>query len=130
MNSETKTILSDIIENRISLLPRMNRLPPCVNILTITPAASAMVGIRNIVQRKFIMTKVTTIRGSRTSNFLLSHRCNPKAFSITWNTPCKAPQTMNVQFAPCHIPLTRKVTRMFQWLRNLLQRLPPRGIYT
>ena len=44
------------------------------------------------------------------------------------NAPWIAPQMTNVQFAPCHIPLSRNVTnRLYAW-RSALHLLPPSGM--
>ena len=51
-----------------------------------------------------------------------------RAFSQTWPAPWMPPQARKVIFAPCHRPLTRKVTRLLRTVRSFERRFPPRGI--
>ena len=108
----------------------MSGAPNSVNIFPITAQASLMFGILKNIQAKFTSRKVIQILTIFTAQLLPSYFCQPRAFSTIWKIPCITPQTMKVQLAPCHIPLTRKVTKIFQYVLALLQRLPPRGIYT
>ena len=44
------------------------------------------------------------------------------------NNPWNAPQSTNVQFAPCHNPLTRKTMNKFRYHRGTGTLFPPKGI--
>ena len=89
-------------------------VPKSVNILHIAPHASLILGILKNTHAKFTNKKVKHILIAFTTQLCPSYFCHPNAFSTIWNSPCIQPQTINVQFAPCQMPLTRKVTKMFQ----------------
>ena len=40
------------------------------------------------------------------------------------------PKAINVQLAPCHMPLTTKMTNILRTFNHVLPLLPPSGIYT
>ena len=72
----------DANENNASVLLGISKGEgKLVNIFPITPQASVMSGIRNIIQAKFTNMKVIRIRPIRTIPFD-SERCMPKAFSM------------------------------------------------
>ena len=48
---------------------------------------------------------------------------------IMMNIPFSAPHMKKVRFAPCHIPLTKSVMKMFRYFLTTEHLLPPRGIY-
>ena len=102
------------------------------NIFMINSNESCIVGIRKNTHTMDTIKNVIRIR----KGFInLTNLCCenlplgsiPSIFSIICIRPCKAPHNINVQFAPCQKPLTRKVTIIFMYWRNVLQRPPPSG---
>ncbi len=79
----------------------------------IIPHASPIDPERKKIHKKFTNKKVTRILILFPMTPYLHLFC-PVIFSTIWNKPCKMPQTTNVQLAPCQIPLTKKVTKIFQ----------------
>ena len=127
--SDIRTVPNESIIIAKSVLVEMYKLPlKLEKMLAQKFMAESKSGILKNIQAKFTNVKVSKILPAFIRPLLL-HFCISRAFSIIWNTPCKSPHIMNVQLAPCHIPLTRKVTTMFQYERNLLHLLPPSGIY-
>ena len=51
-----------------------------------------------------------------------------RTMAATRKNPCSAPQTTNVQLAPCHRPLIRKVMKRLKNHRDSDVRLPPSGM--
>lgn len=45
------------------------------------------------------------------------------------NKACNIPQNINVQFAPCHKPLTRKIMKVLRMTFFWGHLLPPKGMY-
>ena len=82
------------------------------NMRDIIEPASASVGIRKKILEKLTIRKVMIILMDFPTH-PYSHLCCPVIFSTTRQKPCIHPQTMNVQLAPCQIPLTKKVRKRF-----------------
>jgi len=49
--------------------------------------------------------------------------------SVINSMPCKAPQIINVQFAPCHKPLIKNTIVILRYFLDAFTLLPPKGIY-
>ena len=99
-----------------------------MNILEITLYASSIEGILKRIQVKLTSVNVIRILPAIKKKFLEVLLCKFRCFSMICRKPCSAPQIMKVQFAPCQMPLTKKVTIIFQYVRNFEHLLPPNGI--
>ena len=82
------------------------------NIRDIIEPASASDGIRKKIREKQTNRNVMIIFIDFPTH-PYSHLCCPVIFSTTRQKPCMQPQTMYVQLAPCQIPLTKKVRKIF-----------------
>ena len=80
-----------------------------------------------------VVTKMANVSGTPTMRSGRDLRLRSGAgmwSSATWHRPCSPPQTRKVQLAPCHSPLTKKVSSRLASRRAMPLRLPPSGIYT
>ena len=108
-----------------------NGIPDEVKIRPIMETAVSISGARKKIQAKLTMTKVSRIWPKPDMRNLSCMRTETnlrQKFSTIWKRPCRPPQTIKVQLAPCHKPLTRKVINRLLIYRNWETRLPPNGI--
>ena len=99
--------------------------------------AWVMLSERKIIQPIIVSKKVESIcapsftdgnrRPLATSSVYL--RLMPNNINGRNRMAWQAPQTMNVQLAPCQKPLTKKMINVFRITFHRQQRLPPKGIY-
>ena len=80
---------------------------------------------RKMVQPTMTMIRVYTRERGR--GFL----SRPLIFSMVSTTKYMSPQRMNVQLAPCQMPVSSHTTNKLKMCRaRELTRLPPKGMYT
>src|SRR6266850_2316658 len=98
-----------------------------------TRHAPEMVGERKKIQATTVSAKVIRIRsaivGTRTKTLCeLAGRASGSPMKTRGMTyrPLRTPQTMKVQFAPCHRPLSVNVTNRLNAWRDFEPRLPPK----
>ena len=75
---------------------------------------------------KILTAKKVKCHRTTTFNFCC---CFSKTLSNTLSAPCKMPHKINVQLAPCHNPLMKKISIVLKYVLNLPFLLPPTGIY-
>ena len=84
-------------------------------------------GARKKIQQKDTNTNVNMPPTAFDNQYTYGNGFRPlMAFSSSCSRPCSPPHVMNVQFAPCQRPLTRKTVIILQQCRNFEHRLPPK----
>lgn len=88
-------------------------------------AALERLSVRNTTQARVTKTKVIAAFTLSPSYLNLL----PNALLTQLAIPCRAPQMINVQPAPCHSPDTSMTNKRLKYVLAVPFLLPPRGIY-